>query len=49
MSFNSALGLKEVKKDAEILLPEEQNVSRKWPSDAVLRKSQLSTISDLFQ
>lgn len=39
VSFNSALGRKEIK-DAEILLPEEQNVSRKWPSDAV-RKSSL--------
>lgn len=28
MSFNSALGRKEEKKDAEILLPEEQIVSR---------------------
>lgn len=31
VSFNSALGRKDVKKDAEILLPEDE-VSRKWLS-----------------
>lgn len=30
VSFNSALGQKDVKKDAETLLPEEDKVSRKW-------------------
>lgn len=42
VSFNSALGRNEVRKDAEILLPEEPNVSRKWPSDAVLGEAALS-------
>lgn len=31
LSFNSALGRKDLKKDAEILLPEDE-VSRKWLS-----------------
>lgn len=30
MSFNSALSQKDVKKDAETLIPEEDKVSRKW-------------------
>lgn len=30
VSFSSALAHKDVKKDAQTLLPEEQKVSRKW-------------------
>lgn len=30
VSFNSALGQKDVKKDAETLIPDEDKVSRKW-------------------
>lgn len=30
VSFNTALAQKDVKKDAETLIPEEDKVSRKW-------------------
>lgn len=34
VSFNAALAQKDVKKDAESLIPEEEDkVSRKWPSE----------------
>lgn len=45
VSFNSALGQKDVKKDAETLLTEEDKVSRKWLTELTVSMSSVRSRS----